>query len=92
MRPERGIDDAVRRLRDERQYPLHELAAAGESLELNGVTVRLSAVMMHRWGCDGKRGVYLDVLYSRQLAAWVTSREALARFARDFTAKVRQAG
>lgn len=78
-RTDSGIRAAIARLSCEYLIPLHELS--GHPLEVGGVTLHPSAVVLSRWGHNGKRGVHLDVLFCRRRQCWVTSREALARFA-----------
>ncbi|MBN9518773.1 hypothetical protein J0H58_09675 [bacterium] len=51
--------------------------------DLTGFTCYPTAAAMLRWGIEGRRGVFLDVLFCRRRVAWVTSAEALARFAAD---------
>lgn len=80
-----GIAAAIARLNDEFLVPLHEIA--GTPLTVSGIEMHPSAVVLSRWGRSGKRGVYLDVLFSRRQQCWVTSREALRRFARELEAK-----
>lgn len=83
-RPESEITRAINRLRTEEQVPLGDLA--GEPVELNGEVVRPSAVVLLRWGRQGKAGVYLDVLFCQRRACWVTSRAAVERFRRALAA------
>lgn len=83
-RTQDGIRAAISRLNDEYLIPLHELA--GKPVMFGTVEVRPSAVVLARWGRSGKSGVHLDVLFCRRKQCWVTSREALARFAAELAA------
>lgn len=80
-RPSADITRAISRLRTEEQVPLGDLA--GRPVEFGGVEVRPTATVLLRWGREGKRGVYLDVLFCTTRAAWVTSRQAVARFQQE---------
>lgn len=77
-RPDGEIARAIDRLRHEDQVLLAELA--GEPIELCGETLTPSAAVLLRWGQSGRGGVYLDVLFCRAKAAWVTSGAAVERF------------
>lgn len=86
-RPAAEIARAIARLSAEPQVPIADLA--DKPLTINGVVVRPPGVALLRWGRTGKAGCYLDVLFDPARAGWVTSRPALARFARDLAAGVR---
>lgn len=83
-RPHEEITRAVRRLSTEPLIPLSDVAYT--PLELDGEVYRPSADALRRWGQEGRialatgRRVYLDIVYVRRLAAWVTSLAAVERF------------
>ena len=78
------ISRAIARLRDEPKLTLDQLSA--EPVEVNGVTIRPTGAVLLRWGTTGRGGVYLDVLFDRRRAAWVSSREAVERFRAEMRA------
>jgi hypothetical protein len=80
-RPPAEIAAAIARLRAEEQIPVAALDR--QPLDLAGCTVHPTASVLIRWGCEGRRGVFLDVLRVRRSDVWVTSAAALARFVRD---------
>lgn len=80
-RPRAEITRAIERLNGEELIPLADLA--GLPVELAGEVSHPPVRTLLRWGQLGRRGVYLDVLWSRSRLTWVTSRAALERFAAE---------
>lgn len=89
-RPESSITAAIRRLRTEPQFPLSHLDGLDVDLGAEGV-LRVRSRTLLRWGQEGRRGVYLDILFDRRACCWVTSRDALERFRRAVDASTRPA-
>lgn len=79
--PARDPADAERasvRLASEATFQLSDFANL--PLDIAGETYHPSALLLRRWGSDGRKGIYLDTTFCRFRQAWVTSREALNRF------------
>lgn len=69
---------AIARLRHEEQVPISVFV--GEPVTLGGKVKVPSYDAIHRWGSEGVKGVYLDILRVRRTGELVTSHAALARF------------
>lgn len=79
-KPRSEIDRAIARLRKETQFPVSELAGEPFAFADGHVVESPSAAQILRWGTQGIRGVFLDVLLCKRRLCWVTSCEAVARF------------
>lgn len=84
-KPTGEVARASARLRREHQVLLSSIV--GTLIPIDGTPVYATGDMLMRWGIDGKAGVYLDVVMDRKRCAWVTSREAVARFVEALAGK-----
>ena len=79
-KPQALIDASIARLRREDQIPISQLAGEPITFPDGHVCESPSAAQILRWGTQGMRGIFLDVLLCRKTAAWVTSKPVIERF------------